>query len=149
MELIPYRNRDMWRGLSTLQDEMERAFSPWFSSALPSIRMERFTPSVDMSEDQDNIYVEMNLPGMEQKDINVKTIGNVLEISAKKEETAEEQNRDYYCCERYRGRFYRALDLPSSVDTSGIEAKTKNGVLTITLPKKEEEKAKEIDIKVE
>ena len=149
MAIIPYRGRDPWRALTNLQNEMDRIFSSWFGRELPALREEGVAPSVDISEDKDNIYVEADLPGLEQKDISVRMNDNALVISGKKEETREEKKKNYYRSERYQGSFYRALSLPSSVDTSKIKAKYRNGVLKITLPKKEEEKEKEIDIDVE
>lgn len=148
MALIPYREREPWKVLTTLQDEMDKIFSSWFGK-VPSLRREAFTPSVDVSEDKDNIYVEADLPGMQRKDINIKMSGNSLVISAKKEEAKEEKKKNYYCCERYQGNFYRLMDLPSSVNVSKISAMYKDGVLKVALPKKEEEKEKEVKIDVE
>ena len=120
----------------------------WVRS-IPFFKEEEFTPSVDVWDGKDNIYVEADISGVEQKDINVNLKDNTLTISAKKEEAKEEKKKNYYRSERYQGSFYRAMQLPSSVDESKIKANYKNGVLKLTLPKKEKDKAKEIKINVE
>jgi HSP20 family protein len=148
MALIRYRRDDPWKMLETLQEEINRLFDFSFGK-LPALKEETLSPSVDVWEDKDNIYVEADLPGFEQKDIKVSIKSDSLSISAKKEETKEEKKKNYYRCERFQGSFYRELDLPSSVDTSKIKANYKNGVLKITLPKIEKEKEKEINIEVE
>jgi HSP20 family protein len=148
MALMRYRRNDPWKMLETLQEEINKLFDFSFGK-IPATKEEILSPSVDIWEDKDNIYVEADLPGFEQKDIKVSVKGDSLSISAKKEETKEEKKKNYYRCERFQGSFYRELDLPSSVDTSKIKAQYKNGVLKITLPKVEKEKEKEIEIEVE
>ncbi len=148
MKLIPYGSRDPFRALTIFQEEMNKLFDTLFSKPF-SWQKEILAPSVDVSEDEDNIYVEADIPGMEPKDIKVKMKGNSLVISAKKEATKEEKKKNYYHSERFQGSFYRELDLPSSVDASKIKATHKNGVLKVILPKKEEEKGKEIEVTVE
>ena len=145
MALIPYRKRDP---LATLRNEMSRLFDSPFG-AFPLLREESVVPSVDLSEDEHNIYVEADIPGFEQKDVNISLKGHSLLISAKREESKEEKKKNYYCCERFQGSLSRSIDLPSSIDEDKIEAKYKNGVLNVTLPKREEAKAKEIKVKVE
>jgi len=148
MALIRYRRGDPWKMLEALQEEINKLFDFSFRK-VPASKEETFSPSVDIWEDKDNIYIEADLPGFEQKDVKVSIKGEALIISAKKEETKEEKKKNYYRCERFQGSFWRQLDLPSSVDTSKIKANYKNGVLKITLPKVEREKEKEIDIEVE
>lgn len=147
MKLVRYR-KDPWKALEDLQNEINRLFDFSFAK-LPTLREEVLAPSVDIYEDKDNIYVESDLPGFEQKDINISLKGNTLTISAQRDEKREEKKKDYYHCERFQGKFYRELDLPTTVETDKIKANYKNGVLKITLPKKEEEKEKEIKIDVE
>jgi HSP20 family protein len=148
MALMKWRPEDPWRALETLQDEINKLFDFSFGR-IPALREETFSPSLDLWEDKDNIYVEADLPGMEQKDINLKVRGDSLVISAKKEETKEEKKKGYLRRERIQGSFYRELGLPASVDANKIKANYKNGVLKVVLPKKEEEKEKEIVIDVE
>jgi HSP20 family protein len=148
MAIMRYRPQDPWRALDALQEKINRLFEISFSQ-MPTLglREERVAPSVDMWEDKNNIYLEADLPGLDQKDISLSIKGDSLVISAKKEETKEEKRKDYYCCERFQGSFYRHLDLPTSVDTSKVKASYKNGVLKVTLPKKvKEEEEIKIDL---
>ncbi|OQX88074.1 MAG: hypothetical protein B6D55_01470 [Candidatus Omnitrophica bacterium 4484_70.2] len=146
MKLTRYRE-DPWRALEDLQKEINKLFDFSFGRFLAS--KEFFTPSVDVWEDKENVYVEADLPGFEQKDINLALRGNLLTISAEREEKKEEKKKGYLRCERFQGKFYRELELPKEVDASKIKATYKNGVLKMTLPKKEEEKEKEIKIEIE
>jgi len=145
MALIPYRKKDPW---GVLQTEINRLFDSSFGR-FPMLREELLAPSVDVSDDKDNIYVEVDIPGFEQKDIDLNIKGNALLISAKKEETKEEKKKSYYCCERFQGSLYRKVDLPSFVDATKVKANYKKGVLKVTLPKKEEAKEKLIKIDIE
>lgn len=148
MALMRYRGTDPWRALETLQDEINKLFKFSFGR-FPTLGEEVLSPTLDLWEDKDNIYVEADLPGLEQKDINLKIRGGSLVISAKKETKKEEREKNYYRCERFQGSFYREVELPTSVDPTKIKATYKKGVLRVELPKKEEEKEKEIKIEVE
>lgn len=147
MKLVRWSDNP-WRALEQLQGEINRLFDLSFGR-LPSELETASSPSVDVSEDKDNIYVEADLPGLEQKDINITLKRDSLCISAKREESKEEKKKNYHRIERTSRNFYREIALPSGVDTSKIKALYKNGVLKVTLPKKEEEKEKEIKIDVE
>ena len=145
MALIQYRKRDP---LATFRNEFNRLFD-FPLGTLPLLREETVVPSVDVSEDENNIYVEADIPDFEQKDVNVSMTDHSLLISAKREEAKEEKKKNYYHCERFQGSLSRSIDLPSSIDESKIKAKYKNGVPNVTLPKKAEAKGKEIKVNVE
>ncbi len=147
MKLVRY-NQNPFRALDDIHKEINDLFglSLWKD---PFAAKGMLTPSLDMWEDEKNIYLEADAPGFEQKDIHVRLEGNRLTLSAQQEENKEEKKKGYYCCERYHGAFKRSVELPSAVDQSGIKARYKKGVLKISLPKKEEEKGKEISIDVE
>lgn len=145
MALIPYRKRDP---LATLRNEMNRLFDFHFGT-FPLLREETVVPSVDVSEDENNIYVEADIPGFKQKDINLSVNDHSLLVSAKREESREEKKKNYYHCERFQGSLSRSIELPSSIDEDKIKAKYKNGVLNVTLPKRAEAKGKEIKVNVE
>jgi len=120
---------------------------------LPARREDLSLPSLDTWEDKDNVYVEADLPGFEEKDIKIKMKGGALTISAERRDSKEEKNlpagrqgKTFFLHERFHGSFYRALQLPTGVDGSKVSAQYKKGVLKLTLPKKEEAKEKEIDI---
>ncbi|MCD6539102.1 MAG: Hsp20/alpha crystallin family protein [Candidatus Omnitrophica bacterium] len=147
MKLVRWSDNP-WRALEQLQDEINRLFD--FSiGRFPQELGTVYAPSVDVSEDKDNIYVEADLPGLEQKDINITLRRDSLCISAKREEKKEEKRKNYHRIERASRNFYREIALPSTVDADKIKAVYRNGVLKVTLPKKEEEKEKEIKIDVE
>jgi HSP20 family protein len=146
MKLIRYRNNPF-----TLVDDLHQEINKLFdisSESLPDLCSEVFAPRLDVSEDKDNIYVEADLPGFDQKEIDVKIKADTLTISAKKGKVEEKKGKNYFRCERIQGSFYRALTLPKSVDASKIRAEYKKGVLHLALPKKQEEKEKEISVDV-
>lgn len=148
MSLIRYRGDDPWKALESLHDEFNKVFN--VSLKQPAgVREEFFLPSIDLWDDHDNVYVETDLPGMEQKNIKVSVKGDVLTIAGKKENVQEEKKKNYYRCERIQGSVYRAVDLPTTVDPARVKANYKDGVLKITLPKREEEKEKQIDVRIE
>lgn len=146
MRLIRYRDNPL-----SLFDDLHREIDKLFDASagsVPALQDEVLAPRLDISEDENSIYVDADLPGFDQKDINVTMKGDTLTISAKKEKVEEKKKKNYYRCERFQGNFYRALTVPKSVDTSKIKAEHNSGVLHLTLPKKEQEKEKEISINV-
>ncbi|MDD5457701.1 MAG: Hsp20/alpha crystallin family protein [Candidatus Margulisbacteria bacterium] len=148
MALVPFPKSSSL--MDVLEDNFERALGPVWSSVY-GLRpaKELFAPSIDMWEDEDNIYVETDLPGMEKNDVKVSVEKGILKISAKKEGKKEEKKKGYIARERYQGSFYKEISLPSSVEENKIQANLKNGILSINLPKKEEAKGKEIEVKVD
>lgn len=133
--------------LDTVQQGIHELFGfPLVPAHLFTQKM--FLPSIDMWDDKENIHVEANIPGMEQKDISVRMKGDSLVLSACKEESKEEKKKNFYHSERYQGGFYRQMELPVSVDSSKIKASYKHGVLHVTLPKKKGAEGKEIKINV-
>jgi len=109
---------------------------------------EEWAPRVDVSETKDNYIVKAELPGLEVKDVNVSISGNVLTIKGEKKKEEEEKDEHNHYVERYYGSFQRSFQLPAGMKTDKIEANFEKGVLKVTLPKVEEAKKKEIDIKV-
>ncbi len=106
-------------------------------------------PRMDVVEKDKEILVKMDLPGMEEKNINISVEGNILTISGERKMEKKEERENYHRIERLYGEFSRSLTLPNSVEVDKINAKYKNGVLEVSLPKKEEAKPKKISIKVE
>ncbi len=152
-----------WRPFEGLRHEIDRLFedfdrdfwrSPFrlpFFDAGPSRRREvswAATPAVDIVE-KDNAYeVTAELPGMDEKDIEVKVTKGALRITGEKQEEREEKKKDYYLRERRFGSFERCFAVPEGVDADKIEANFKKGVLTVTLPKRPEAKKPEKKIAV-
>ena len=146
MTLMKYH--EPFKALEDLHEEINRLFGVSAGRGLAT-REDIFAPSIDISEDKDNIYVEADLPGFDQKDIKVNTKGSTLTISAKHDEKKEEKNKNYHRIERVQGSFFRQVILPSTVESARVKATYKNGVLKLALPKKEEEKGKEVKIENE
>ena len=106
-------------------------------------------PAVDIAESEKAYEITAELPGMDEKNIEVKVTDGSLTIKGEKQEEKEEKEKDYYLQERRYGSFERSFELPESVDPDKIEASFKKGVLTVTLPKKAEAQkpAKKIEVK--
>jgi HSP20 family protein len=124
---------------SEVQNEVRRLFQelihqPWEARS-PSAAT-GWQPCCDMAETEAAIVVEVELPGVERKDVRIEVEGDVLCISGERQATAEHRERQYYRMERSYGRFERQLPLPASVDREAIRAQFQEGILTITLPKK-------------
>jgi HSP20 family protein len=148
MELVKYRGGDPWRTLDTLRDEINSLFEGT-RQIFPWSREDISAPSVDVWEDDKTVYVEADLPGFEQKDIDLKLGDDNLTLSAKRESVKEEKEKNYYRSERRRGTVYRQIELPSSVDNSKLKARFKDGVLHVSLPKREEDRQREIKVNID
>ena len=146
MELSPWKP---FGELSPFRKEMDRLWNR-FLGETPFARTfnEMWSPSVDISETKDDFVVKAELPGLEAKDVNVSISGNVLTIKGEKKAEEEEKDEHYHRVERYSGSFQRVFQLPSGVKADKVEANFDKGVLKVTLPKVEEAKKKEIEIKV-
>ncbi len=146
-ELIPWRP---FTELSSLRREMDRLWENFFGERPFARIWEReWAPSLDMSETKDNYVVKAEVPGIDAKDIDISLTGDVLTIKGEKKQEKEEKEEDYHLIERGYGSFSRSVRLPVEVESSKIKASYKNGILSITLPKSEKVKAKEVKIKVE
>jgi HSP20 family protein len=146
MELVPWRP---FSGLSSFRKEMDDLWSR-FIGDLPTVRRfeGEWAPSVDVSETKDSFIVKAELPGLEAKDVNVSISGNLLTIKGEKKKEEEEKDEHHHYVERYCGSFQRSFQLPANMKMDKIDATFDKGVLKITLPKTEEAKKKEIEIKV-
>ncbi len=106
-------------------------------------------PAVDFTDTEKAYEITAELPGIDEKNVDVKVANGVLTIKGEKQEDKEEKKKDYYLRERNFGSFERSFQVPDGVDTDKIDASFKKGVLTVTLPKKPEalKGAKKIDVK--
>lgn len=133
--------------ISSLQNEMNRMMDRIFrEGSLTETGM--WLPPIDLSETNDKITVKAEIPGIDPKDIDISIQENTLFLKGEKREEKEEKGKNYYRVERQYGSFSRSVVLPATVDTDKVTAECKNGVLEITLQKKEEVKPKQISIKV-
>ena len=106
-------------------------------------------PAVDVVESEKTYEVTAELPGIDEKNIEVKVANSILTMRGEKQEEKEEKKKDYYLQERHYGSFERSFEIPEGVDPDKIEAIFKKGVLTVTLPKKVEAQkpAKKVEVK--
>ena len=149
----PYR--DFRREMESLHREMDRLFDDfWRDAAQPSLTPDLWAlgevaPRADETEDDRAYHVAVELPGMDEKDIEVTLSEGLLTIRGEKRDEGEKTGKDYYRKERTFGAFRRSLAIPGEIDESKIKASFNKGVLTIDLPKSEEarKKVKHIDIK--
>jgi HSP20 family protein len=153
-----------WRPFESLRQEIDRLFedfdpsswrSPFFRRSLfgvePFWRREvswAGMPAVDIAESDKAYEVTAELPGMDEKNIEVKLTNGNLTIKGEKREEKEEKKKDYYLSERHFGSFERQFRVPEGVDVEKIEASFKKGVLTVTLPKRPEAQKPEKKINI-
>ncbi|KTC79523.1 Hsp20/alpha crystallin family protein [Legionella cherrii] len=137
-----------------LQNEVDKAFRDFYDMFGPSKSWEQFEnlnlmPSMDVVEDKDHFTIQMEMPGMDEKDISVSFSGNILTITGEKSTSKKNDNKKYISREINYGKYERSLSLPSTVDIDKAKASFKKGMLWVELPKKSEAKGKFRDIKVE
>jgi HSP20 family protein len=144
------RSLTPWTGMSSLRREMDRVFDRFFDWepgwAAPEVGGE-WAPKVDLSETKDAFLVRAEIPGVEQKDIQLSLQDQMLTIKGEKAKEKEEKAEHYHRMESSYGSFVRAMRLPSAVEGSKVMASFKDGVLTVTLPKTPAAKGTTIPIK--
>lgn len=125
---------DPW---ALLHHRMNSLFDDFFGGPLPTpFGGDRFAPQIDLSETDNEVRITAELPGLDEKDVEVTLLDNVLTLKGEKKEEHEEEKEDHYHSERSYGFFERSVQLPDGVDTDKVEAKFKKGVLKIAIPKK-------------
>ncbi|MGO8675755.1 MAG: Hsp20/alpha crystallin family protein [Limisphaerales bacterium] len=141
-----------WAGygrLTDLRDEIDRLFEmPLADLARTSQVLSGWTPAMDLCEDKDNLYLKAELPGMKREDIEVSLHEGTLSISGERKSQSNYEDAEVHRSERFFGRFQRTVSLPAPVSPDKVKAQYKDGVLTVTLPKTEEAKPKQIDVRV-
>jgi HSP20 family protein len=135
--------------LEGIEKEIERVFDEFFGAPLFEGKQYSFSPSLDIYEDEKSITIKVDVPGMTQKDISVEIQDNILTIKGERKEEEETNQKSAHIIERRYGKFVRRISLPENIEADKTKAKIKDGVLTITIPKKEEEKKKVLNISVE
>ncbi|MFQ5748064.1 MAG: Hsp20/alpha crystallin family protein [Planctomycetota bacterium] len=131
---------DLERSFRSLQREVNRLFGDWFDLGDGFGALSRwqehgeFVPRMDVTENNKEVKVTVELPGMEEKDVQVSLNRNLLTIQGRKETEKEEQDATFHCIERTHGSFQRTLELPFEVDAEKAEARFKKGVLRVILP---------------
>jgi len=139
-----------WTGMVGLKGEMERRFDRFFEPRWEDApALGEWAPSLDLSETKDAFVVKAEVPGMDQGDIQVLLQENLLTIKGEKRQEKMDKDERYHRVERTYGAFTRMLRLPVAVDGSKVDAKFKNGLLTVTLPKALGAKGTTIPVKAE
>jgi HSP20 family protein len=137
----------------TIQDRMSRIFEEAFranrgAGSEEDYALAAWAPAVDIFEQDGNIVLKAELPGIDPKDVDVRVENNVLTLRGERKLDSEVKKEGYHRVERAYGTFGRSFTLPTVVDTEKIKAEYKDGVLRVALPKREEAKAKQISINV-
>jgi HSP20 family protein len=139
-----------FREFATLQDRMNRLFRESYNDAGrdESLTTSSFAPAVDVYEDEHKVALKIEVPGIEEKDIDVRVENNTLTVHGERKIEKEEKEENYRRVERQYGSFTRTFTLPQTVDTENVSATYDKGVLKITLPKKAEAKPKQVKVNV-
>jgi len=144
------RENKMDYGLDAFRNDILSVFDDFFTFSPTTLFESKWAPTVDITEDEKVLHVKAEVPGIDEKDLTVTLENNVLTISGEKKEERKEENKDnrYIVSERRFGSFYRSIRLPEGIKADKIEAKFKNGVLNIEIPREESAQPKKIKIDV-
>ena len=160
-ELMPFTKksvpvkRDRENPFDLVRHDMDTLFDDFFRGVemepFFGRHSERFTPKVDITESEKEIRVSAELPGINEKDIDITLNRDSLTIKGEKKEEKEDRGKDYYRMERSYGTFCRTIPVPVEIETDKVNAHYRKGILTITMPKSEKslEEKKKISVKVE
>ncbi len=138
-----------FREVATLQDRVNRLFRESYNAGNDeSLTTSTFAPAVDVYEDEHKVTLKIEVPGIDEKDIDVRVENNTLTVHGERKIEKEEKEENYRRVERNYGSFTRTFTLPTAVDTENVSANYDKGVLKINLPKKAEAKPKQIKVSV-
>jgi len=140
MSLVRY---EPWGLLNQLSKELDRSFRGTENS---DVATSDWTPAVDIKENNDGFVIVADIPGVDPKDIEVHMENGVLSIKGERETEKKEEKEGYKRVERSYGSFYRRFSMPETADATKINAKSKNGVLEVTIPKQEKVQPRKIDV---
>ncbi len=152
MDLVQWRNGSMMdpiREMERLQDEINDLFSLDRYPGSSGLFDRTVSPALDVVERDEEFVVTCDLPGVDLKDLDISVSENVLTIKGEKHDDKAQKDRKVYRKETWEGGFQRTLSMPKSIDSARTSASLKNGVLTITLPKREEVRPRQISVKVQ
>jgi HSP20 family protein len=159
MSLIPWRNKQHQgestenAPLASLRNEIDRLFDAFVREPLGALdwpfgSQGRWSPALDMAENDQEVTVRAELPGIEPGELDVSISGNQLVLSGEKKQSNEHHGKDFYHSESRYGSFRRSVQLPDGVDAQSADAEYANGVLTLRLKKSPAAQAKRIEVKV-
>jgi HSP20 family protein len=138
------------RDLEQAQKRVRSFFDDFESAIQNGVHMEMgsYSPRVDISEDQQNVYVIAELPGLSEEDVKVTLTDGVLTIRGEKKRKEEHSGHNFFRIERTYGEFVRQFALPENLNDEAVDASFDGGVLEITIPKREPEKPREREVKI-
>src|SRR5262249_9371355 len=138
---------DPFREVVALQNRMNSLFHEFNENDSP-LTTASFVPAVDIYEDAKKVVLKLEVPGMEEKDLDIRVENNTLTVKGERKFEKDEKEENFHRIERRYGSFYRSFTLPSTVDTENVDAKYNAGVLKIELKKKAEAQPKQIKVNV-
>ncbi len=139
---------DPFREFSTLQDRMNRMFRDSYGDREEALTTSTFAPPVDVYEDEHNVTLKIEVPGIDEKDLDVRVENNTLTVHGERKFEKEEKEENFRRVERQYGSFTRSFTLPNTVDSDSIQANYEKGILKLQLAKKAEAKPKQIKVNV-
>lgn len=135
--------------LSSLREEMNRLLDGSLAAFSGNVGLfGGWSPTIDVYQDKDNVFVKVELPGMKKEEIDLTFQEGMLTISGERKQESQVQEGETFRSERIFGRFHRTVSMPTKVESEKIKANYKDGILTVELPKAAEAKAKQIDVKI-
>ena len=139
---------DPFQNLSSLQEQVNRLFETSFPRRSDNSALTAWAPAVDIFETENELVLKADLPDVNEKDLDIRVENNMLTIRGERKFEQEVKEENYLRIERTYGSFSRSFSLPNTVNTEGIKAEYKNGVLTVQLPKRAESKPKQVKVNV-
>ena len=146
--MVTIARLEPFRGIFALQDPFNRLFSESFRNYAEESALTTWAPAVDIYETPNELVVKADLPDVNEKDIDVRVENNLLTIRGERKFEKSVSEENYLRVERTYGAFSRSFSLPNTVNAESIGAEYKNGVLTVTLPKREESKPRQVKVTV-
>jgi HSP20 family protein len=137
-----------FRGVTTLQDQINRLFNDSFERAGEESNLTAWAPAVDIYETEHELVVKADLPDVDPKDLDIRVENNILTIRGERKFEKKVNEENYLRVERSYGAFARSFTLANTVNSEAIKAEYNNGVLTLSIPKREEAKPKQIKVNV-
>ena len=137
-----------FRGANTLQEQVNRLFSDVFERSSQESNLSTWAPAVDIAETEHELVVKADLPGVDPKDLDIRVENNVLTIRGERKFEKKVNEDNYLRVERAYGSFTRSFSLSNTVNSEAIKADYQNGVLSLSIPKREEAKPKQIKVNV-
>ena len=137
-----------YRGVTTLQDQINRLFNDVFTRKGEESSLTAWAPSVDIYETEHELVVKADLPEVDPKDLDIRVENNILTIRGERKFEKKVNEENYLRVERAYGSFARSFTLANTVNSEAIKADYQNGVLTLSIPKREEAKPKQIKVNV-